>query len=87
MCVCARRSHSSQSLSNFEVEITTESNVLDGLRFGGAKFLADPQSMDACGVFVEMPPGKIVTPASQTVREGTADSPPGIAQIFIWMDV
>src|SRR6185312_1021429 len=31
--------------------------------------------------------GRIVTPASRTVREGTADSPPGIAQIFIWMGV
>ena len=31
--------------------------------------------------------GRIVTPASHTVREGTADSPLGIAQIFIWMDV
>ena len=31
--------------------------------------------------------GRIVTPASPTVREGTADSPPGIAQIFIWMGV
>ena len=31
--------------------------------------------------------GRIVTPASRTVRSGPADSPPGIAQIFIWMDV
>ena len=29
----------------------------------------------------------IVTPASRTVRSGPVDSPPGIAQIFIWMDV
>ena len=29
----------------------------------------------------------IVTPASRTVRSGSADSPPGITQIFIWMDV
>ena len=31
--------------------------------------------------------GRIVTPASRTVRAGPADSPPGIAQIFIWMGV
>ena len=28
-----------------------------------------------------------VTPASRTVRSGSADGPPGNAQIFIWMDV
>ena len=28
-----------------------------------------------------------VTPASRTVREGSADGPPGSAQIFIWMVV
>ena len=28
-----------------------------------------------------------VTPASRTVREGSADGPPGNVQIFIWMDV
>src|SRR6185437_12616541 len=31
--------------------------------------------------------GRIVTPASRTVRSGPADNPPGIAQIFIWMVV
>src|SRR6185312_16963333 len=31
--------------------------------------------------------GRIVTPASRTVRAGSADGPPGNAQIFIWMDV
>ena len=31
--------------------------------------------------------GRIVTPASQTVRSGPVDSPPGNAQIFIWMVV
>ena len=29
----------------------------------------------------------IVTPASRTVRAGSADSPPGNAQIFIWLVV
>ena len=31
--------------------------------------------------------GRIVTPASRTVRAGPVDSPPGIVQIFIWMVV
>ena len=31
--------------------------------------------------------GRIVTPASRTVRAGPVDSPPGNAQIFIWMVV
>src|SRR6185295_4886350 len=31
--------------------------------------------------------GRIVTTATRTVREVTADSPRGVAQIFIWMAV
>ena len=31
--------------------------------------------------------GRIITPALRTVRSGSADGPPGNAQIFIWMDV
>ena len=31
--------------------------------------------------------GRIITPASRTVRSGSTDGPPGNAQIFIWMDV